>query len=254
MYLVNIDNGIALFARTFHDQLDALLEVAAILCPGQHRPHVHGIDFATFQSVGDIAFVDSVSKAIDECCLSNTGLADVQRVVLVLTAEHLYCTLQLPVTSDERIVVGKIIIDAGDERLPLVLTPPWGIGAFIIVGAPRIQSFTKIVKIVGFYQLVHEAGRITIDIFQQQVACPTVFEMQQGFREMGNVYRVVTGEVSMAGGILHQLLALLRELRGILLVFRLSLLFLLIDDVKYLFLELSGIRVVTFEGYLKVGN
>ena len=119
VHLVHIDDGVAFFARAFHHFLDTLLEIAAVLRAGQHRAHVHRVDAAVADALRYLTFVDAVSEPIDERRFADAGFADVQRVVLVFSAKHLYGALQFCLASDQRIVVRHIVVDARHPDMPV---------------------------------------------------------------------------------------------------------------------------------------
>ena len=106
VYLVYVEYGVTFGGESFHHLLDALLEVAAELRPGYHRSHVHHVYARLFEAVGHVATGYACSQSVHQSCLADTSFADVQRIVLVLAAEHLDGAFQLGVASDERIVLG----------------------------------------------------------------------------------------------------------------------------------------------------
>ena len=106
MYLVDVEYGVAFGGESFHHLLDALLEVAAELRPCYHRSHVHHVYARLFEAVGHVTTGYACSQSVHQSCLADTCFADVQRIVLVLAAEHLDGAFEFGVAADERIVLG----------------------------------------------------------------------------------------------------------------------------------------------------
>ena len=118
VYLVDAEYGVALLRESFHHHLYALLEVAPELCACHHRAHIHHVDACSAQAFGHCAALYEGGESVDERCLAHARLAHVQRIVLVLAAEHLHGALQFGFATDERVVVGVCVVDAGDELAP----------------------------------------------------------------------------------------------------------------------------------------
>ena len=106
MNFVDIHDVVAAFLLyAVHNHLDAVLEVAAILCTCQQRTHVKLIDLAAFQPFWHLSFFNHPYQSPDERCLTYTRLTHVQRVVLVPAAQHLDGSLQFFLSSNQRILL-----------------------------------------------------------------------------------------------------------------------------------------------------
>ena len=66
----------------FQDRLQAFLELAAILGPGDHRAHVEADDPLALEAFRHVALDDPLSQALDDGGLAHSRLADQDRVVL----------------------------------------------------------------------------------------------------------------------------------------------------------------------------
>ena len=64
------------------DGLEALLELAAELGPGDERAEVERDDPLVLEALGDVAADDPLGEALDDRRLADAGLADEDRVVL----------------------------------------------------------------------------------------------------------------------------------------------------------------------------
>ena len=108
------------------DALQAFLEVAAIPGAGQQRSHVEGENGAVPQDVGNFSVEDAPRQALGDGGLAHTGLAHIERVVLVAPAQDLDGPLDLGLAPDERIdvAVGRLLVEVhaiGVERLVALL-------------------------------------------------------------------------------------------------------------------------------------
>ena len=83
--------------------LQALLELAAVLRPGEQRAEVERPDPLALQPLGHVAGDDALREALDDRGLPDTRLADQHRVVLRPPREHLDDAPDLLVTADDRI-------------------------------------------------------------------------------------------------------------------------------------------------------
>jgi hypothetical protein len=62
--------------------LEPLLELAAVLRPGDHRPEVQADERLPRRILGHVAVDDALGQALDDGGLADAGLADEDRVVL----------------------------------------------------------------------------------------------------------------------------------------------------------------------------
>ena len=83
--------------------LEPLLELAAVLGPGDHRREVERDEPLVAQALGHVALDDAAGQALDDRRLADTGLADEHGVVLGAPAEHLDDAADLVVAADDRI-------------------------------------------------------------------------------------------------------------------------------------------------------
>ena len=83
--------------------LEPLLELAAVLGPGDQRPHVEGDDALVLQPLGHVAADDPLGQPLDDGGLADAGLADQHRVVLGPPAQHLDDAADLLVAADDRV-------------------------------------------------------------------------------------------------------------------------------------------------------
>ena len=85
------------------DGLEPLLELAAVLGPGDQRAHVQGDDAAVLQPLGHVAADDPRRQSLDDGRLADAGLADQHGVVLGAPRQHLDDAADLLVPADDRI-------------------------------------------------------------------------------------------------------------------------------------------------------
>ena len=83
--------------------LQALLEVAAILGAGDQRAQIEREDHRVLEHLGHVVVDDALGQTLGQRGLADAGFADVQRIVLAPTAEHLDGALDLVGTADQRI-------------------------------------------------------------------------------------------------------------------------------------------------------
>ena len=122
--LVDIDDvPVRLPHDAVHHLLDAFLEVAAELRACQQCADVELVDLTAFQSFRDIPYgsADELGQTVDKCGLADAWFSDMQRIVLLLPAEHLDGTFQFFLAAHQWVVVFPSIIEAGDEFSPRLL-------------------------------------------------------------------------------------------------------------------------------------
>ena len=118
------------------DGLQPLLELAAVLRPGDHRAEVERHQALAAQALGDVARHHALGQPLDDGGLADAGLADEHGVVLGAAREHLHDPADLGVTADHRVepavprelrevvavlrqrVVGALRVGAGDPAAP----------------------------------------------------------------------------------------------------------------------------------------
>ncbi len=84
-------------------RLEALLELAAILGPGQQQADVERDDLLPLERVGDVARDDPLGQSLDDRGLADTGLTDQHRIVLGPARQDLHHAADLLVATDHRI-------------------------------------------------------------------------------------------------------------------------------------------------------
>ena len=90
VYLVDIDDVIIAFLlHAVHNHLDAILEVAAILCTSQQSTHIELIHLAALQTFRHLTLFNHPYQSPHQCRLTHARLTDMQRIVLVPAAQHL---------------------------------------------------------------------------------------------------------------------------------------------------------------------
>ena len=85
------------------DRLQALLELAAVLRPGNERPEVQRNDALLLERLGHVAAHDPLGQPLDDRRLADARLADQHRVVLRAAAQHLDDSPDLLVPTDHRV-------------------------------------------------------------------------------------------------------------------------------------------------------
>ena len=212
--LVDVDDVVLrLLADAVHDDLDAVLEVAAVLRAGQQRAHVEQVDAAALQALGHVAALDAAHQPPDECRLAHARLADVQRVVLLAAAEHLNGALQLLVAADERVVALYVVVHAGDEPSPRL----WLFGVVVVVELSELLV-QVVVEVDEVDEVAHEVALLVAEGALQQVAGPRVVQAEQPRHEVWRVECRRAAVVHLLAGRRQQLLHLGRERQGVVIV------------------------------------
>ena len=85
------------------DGLQPLLELAAVLRPGEERADVERPDALALQALGHVAGDDPLREPLGDRGLADAGLADQHRVVLRAAREHLDHAPDLLVAADHRV-------------------------------------------------------------------------------------------------------------------------------------------------------
>src|SRR5690606_27524178 len=83
--------------------LEPLLELAAVLGPGDHRAEIESDDALVLQTLGNVAGGDPTGETLDDGGLADTRLADEDRVVLGPPRQDLDDTADLVVPADDRV-------------------------------------------------------------------------------------------------------------------------------------------------------
>jgi hypothetical protein len=100
MDLVDEKYRIRMFLELAHDRFEPLLEIASITCPGEHRTHIEREYLCVLQNLGDVTLAYLESKTLGESGLTHTRFADVERIVLLSTTQHLDRSFDLGGAAD----------------------------------------------------------------------------------------------------------------------------------------------------------
>ena len=103
MQLVDEDDGVLILHQLFHDGLEALFKLAAILGAGDDERKIEGEHALVGEEAGHFAVGDALRQTFDDGGLADAGLADQHRIVLGAAAEDLDDALEFAVAADERI-------------------------------------------------------------------------------------------------------------------------------------------------------
>ena len=111
MQFVDEDDGVLIIHQLFHDRLQALFELTAILGAGHDQRKVERQNSLIGEERRHVAVGDLLSQAFDDGRLADARLANQHRIVLGAAAENLNYPFQLFVAPDQRIYL------AVDRRL-----------------------------------------------------------------------------------------------------------------------------------------
>ena len=141
--LVDEGDDLALGVRDLlQHRLQALLELAPVLGPGDHGGEVEGDDALVAQALGDVALDDAGGETLDDGRLAHAGLADEDRVVLRASGEDLDDAADLVVAADDGVELalpGEIgeVAAVLLERLVLLLG---GLRSDAVAAPDRLQG------------------------------------------------------------------------------------------------------------------
>ncbi len=110
MQLVDKDDGILVLHQFFHDGLEALFKLSAILGAGNDERKVEGEDALVGQERSHFTVSNTLGQAFDDSSLAYAGFADEHRIVLGAAAKDLDGALEFVVASNERI---ELVVDGG---------------------------------------------------------------------------------------------------------------------------------------------
>jgi hypothetical protein len=122
MHLIDEQDVVLITLQRLDHGLHAVLEVTAVLRPGEQRTYVERIDGRLAQRLRHLVVDDALGQALRDRGLSHTRIAHQQGVVLAAAAEHLDHALDLRVTSDQGIdlAVARSCIQVVGEALERV--------------------------------------------------------------------------------------------------------------------------------------
>ncbi len=95
MQLIDEQNDVRRPSDLVDDRLDALLELAAVLRPGDHHRQVEHDDALVLENLGHLLIDDLLAEAFDDGGLADAGLAQKHRVILRASAKYLDQPLDL---------------------------------------------------------------------------------------------------------------------------------------------------------------
>ena len=128
--LVDKDDGVLILHQLFHDGLEALFELAAVLGAGDDEREIEGKDTFVGEEAGHFAVGDALGEAFDDGRLADAGFADQNWIIFGAAAQDLDNALQLAVASDEGIELrihgglGEVARELSEQTrltLPLLL-------------------------------------------------------------------------------------------------------------------------------------
>ena len=164
VYLVDIEDAVAVAFRPFEYLLHALLVFAVETGAGYQAGHVQGIDLLAVQPGGTfVRLFNHARQTIDEGRLAHTWFADEDHVVLVPAAEHADGALQFRGASDERVLFAVGFVDVGQEPLPRLLR---GRREVVIIHLRQVVAYQYLV----FYAVIF--GRYAALLIGGQQAAP----------------------------------------------------------------------------------
>src|ERR1017187_9291331 len=97
--LVDEDDRVLILHQLFHDGLEPLFKLAAVLGAGDYEREVEAEDFFVGEKAGHFAVGDALSEAFDDGRLANSGFTDEHWIVLGAAAENLHHALELAVAA-----------------------------------------------------------------------------------------------------------------------------------------------------------
>ena len=102
--LVNEDHKAPFLARDLLQHgLEAFLELAAELGPGQHQRDIEHDNLLSLQRLGHVTVDDALRQTLDDRRLSHAGLADQYGIVLRAPRQNLHDAADLLVAADHRV-------------------------------------------------------------------------------------------------------------------------------------------------------
>ncbi len=101
--LVDEQDDVAALGDLFHDLLEALLELAAVLGAGDQGAQVERVDLLVLEDAGHVVLGDALGQALDDGGLAHARLAHEHRVVLGAASEDLHDPLDLGLAADDRV-------------------------------------------------------------------------------------------------------------------------------------------------------
>jgi hypothetical protein len=139
-------------------RLQPLLELAAVLGPGDEGPHVQGHQPLLLQPLGDVTGDDAPGEPLDDRRLADTRLADQDRVVLRPPGEDLHHPADLLVAADHRVhlslagqrrEVAAVLLQGLVGRLGVLAGHPLGAADLLQGGEEGVAGEIRLFQGVG---------------------------------------------------------------------------------------------------------
>src|ERR1700687_385260 len=108
--LVDENDGILRLHQLFHDGLEALFELAAVLGAGDDERKVQGEDALVGEERWDFAISDALGQPLDDGSFADAGLADQNWIVLGAAAEDLDDAVNFAFAADQGI---ELVVHGG---------------------------------------------------------------------------------------------------------------------------------------------
>ena len=103
MQLIDKEENSLQLANFFHDRLDALFELAAVLCARDHEGEIECDDLLIAQNLRDVAGGDFLRQSFDEGGFSDPGFPDQHGIVFGATTKNLNDAFDLIFAANDRI-------------------------------------------------------------------------------------------------------------------------------------------------------
>ncbi len=204
MNLIDEQHGLINLFQFGDNRFQAFLEVTAIPGTGKQRAHIEREDGGFTQHLGHIALDDTPGETFRNGGFTHAGITDIKRVVLGATAQDLDRTLDLMLTTDQRIDLAArgllVEVDAiGIKRLAALLDHLLA-GSFLIGTAWRAALGIALARHLGdtVRDIIDriETGHV---LFLQEVDCMALPFGEQGDQHIGTGYLFPAGRLDMNG-------------------------------------------------------
>ncbi len=201
--LVDEDDGILILHQLFHDGLEALFKLAAVLGSGHDEREVEGEHALVREEAGDFAVGDALSEAFDDGGFADAGFADEHRVVLGAAAEDLDDALEFPVATDEGI---KLAVHRGLGKVAAELRQQARLALALLSRRLLLGDAGQLVANLGeleaaFLQDLGGEALFFAEQAQQQMFCTNMFMAKalRFFRGVGQDALALVGEGQVDG-------------------------------------------------------
>ncbi len=198
MQLIDEDDGVLVLHQLFHDGLEALFELAAILGAGDDQGKIEGEDALFGEERGHLAVGDALRQPLDDRGLAHAGLADEHGIVLGAAAQDLHHALDLVLAADQRVELrvhgrlGEVAGEFGEQRL---------------FALPLLRLFFRG---GGLHQLFANGGELQAALLQD-LGGKTFLFAQQAEQQVFGADVLVRQPFGLFRGVGEHALALVRE-------------------------------------------